>query len=890
VRALWATPLGVPGKALRQRWPGGYQARRRRPGNAVPSKNTHPLNIIDFTGYGPSVAGGNRPFPLCSLRNDARWSVVCSGAGRVGLASHVVSVAPRGAVGIVMSEYGRYGGPRFPQLDDDYKVWAVSCRAQLIKEKVWSAVLTDRPASGSDSKGNLVADAWDIMNESALATIPMSVKPVHLHFVTAVSTARDAWDALKDIFEARDNARLLQLMHELSNLKKGGDENIIKHTARAKGLRQELAMLGNQVDENTLVLQILSGLPAEYDKIKTVLENIDGKRNLAHVSAKLLTMEQRGSRGRSSSTTGVKSQAFAASATKKPWDKTAVVCYYCDKKGNMKRDSLKNKADDAKGNRKPNGGRRDGIGGGGAHPRAALAYAASAGQAGKQKAPGSTSGLSTWVLDSGATNHMAAGDKGFTVRTSRSGAKVTLADGHKVSIKGHGYVSMDVGTGTTKARMVLGEAMLVSDLTDNLLSVRAVDRRGGAVVFVGDACYIISDGEAVLTSGVLSNTSVIGSVNESENYVLKVTPVKASASAASTRMDGEAELWHSRFNHFGFENLKRVVGMVDGIPASVADAKRVLGTVCVPYVYSKMARASHNRSTATKTKCELVHTDVDGPLTESLGGSVDFMTLMEDSTCFITATPIKTKGMVPEVIKARITQLETLTGLKVKLVRHDGAKEYVRHDLKVSYENKGITSEKMAPYSSQQNGEAERANRYIMEHARAALLDAGAEKELWAEAPSSVIHVLNPSPKAGKDVTPLEALTGRRPDIRGFLVWGSRAWALKPKQQHRKLDPRTDAGRFAGCTVGGKAYRILEDESNRIFERRDVLMEENSSKTIDKMSAARSSASPRLTALTDGVKKHGAMDMLNAEVPSGDEYAPQQSSECDGAPDKEAVH
>jgi len=34
-----------------------------------------------------------------------------------------------------------------------------------------------------------------------------------------------------------------------------------------------------------------------------------------------------------------------------------------------------------------------------------------------------------------------------------------------VSIKWHGYVSMDVGKRNTKARMVLGEAMLVPDLT-----------------------------------------------------------------------------------------------------------------------------------------------------------------------------------------------------------------------------------------------------------------------------------------------------------------------------------------------------------------------------------------------------------------------------------------
>ena len=233
--------------------------------------------------------------------------------------------------------------------------------------------------------------------------------------------------------------------------------------------------------------------------IKTVLENMDGKRNLADVSAKLLTVKQRASRGRSSSSTGVKSQAFAASDTKKPWDKKAVVCYYCDKKRHMKRDCLKRKADDARGNKKPNGGRRDGGGGGGAPPRAALAYAASAGQSGEHKTRESSIWMSTWVLVFGATSLMAAVDKGFTVETSGIGAKVTVAEGHKLPIKGHGYISMDVGAGNTKVRMVFGEAMLVPDLTDSLLSVRAVDRRGGAVVFVGDTCYILSDGEAVLS-------------------------------------------------------------------------------------------------------------------------------------------------------------------------------------------------------------------------------------------------------------------------------------------------------------------------------------------------------------------------------------------------------
>jgi len=86
------------------------------------------------------------------------------------------------------------------------------------------------------------------------------------------------------------------------------------------------------------------------------------------------------------------------------------------------------------------------------------------------------------------------------------------------------------------------------------------------------------------------------------------------------------------------------------------------------------------------------------------------------------------------VLKTRIKQLEMLTGVKVKRVRHDGAKEYVTNDLKAWYKDKGITSEMTVPYKSQQNGKSKRVNSTLMERVCAALLDAGAKEDLWAEA------------------------------------------------------------------------------------------------------------------------------------------------------------
>ena len=133
--------------------------------------------------------------------------------------------------------------------------------------------------------------------------------------MTSVDTAKEAWNALKGMFEARDNAQLLRLMEELSTLKKGEDESIIEFTSRAKMIWDELAMLGHPVDDNTLALRVLSGLPSEYGMLRTVLENNDVKLVMSAVTAKLLQFEQRNlSAGSSKPAGSVKSQAFAAAA------------------------------------------------------------------------------------------------------------------------------------------------------------------------------------------------------------------------------------------------------------------------------------------------------------------------------------------------------------------------------------------------------------------------------------------------------------------------------------------------------------------------------------------------------------------------------------------------
>jgi len=161
--------------------------------------------------------------------------------------------------------------------------------------------------------------------------------------------------------------------------------------------------------------------------------------------------------------------------------------------------------------------------------------------------------------------------------------------------------------------------------------------------------------------------------------------------------------------------------------------------------------------------------------------------------------------MAHQVLETRIKKLQTLTGVRVTRVRHDGANKYLSNDIKAWYEDIGMMSETTAPYKAQPNENAERVNRTPMDFIHAALLDAVAETEQWAEALASFVYVLNRSPKAGLDVMPLDALTEKRPDVSEFRVWGSRAWALERKKQQSDLQPRTGVGRFCrihGCWKG----------------------------------------------------------------------------------------
>lgn len=614
-------------------------------------------------------------------------------------------------------DVARSGPPRFDKLDEDYRTWSTYCKAYLKNRGVWAVIESPRPARpapllGADPATTLAADRqadkdgqlWDRRNEVALSDIQLGVKPHLLHLVEDCATAAEAWLALKVMFEDDTTSRRADLELELSSLTMSSGETVVKYTGRAKTLRNALSTAGVQVDDHSLVLHILRGLPAGYAMIKTVLENFPGTLSLAQTTARLLNVEKQIQAGNGGAGAPA-GQAFSAagSQAKKDQDKTEKrKCFYCGKVGHIKRRCLKRKADLKKGGSEDKDERK-------------LAFAVAGGAAEDDDQPPDPS-VDEWLVDSGATHHMATGRGDFKTLGGGNMSAVTLASGDKAAVTGRGCAEVPVHDGEQVTTITLSEVYRVPALQQNLLSVGKIDAAGGAVLFVEEMCLVFQSSRAVLESGIMAKAGAVGYKDSRGQYIIggAKNPV-AEAKVASMPVTGTAVLLHRRFFHLGYENLRRVAGMVDGMNKKDVTGESVAGAICRPCAEGKLSRAPFPTSTTKTPRMELLHSDMCGPFPRSVGGSTYFATLFEPATGLLLATPMKAKGDVGTMIRARIPLLERLCGDKAKRLRTDGAKEYATRSLLEWYNEKGIDLEQTLPYTPESNGVAERVNRTIKE-------------------------------------------------------------------------------------------------------------------------------------------------------------------------------
>lgn len=120
-------------------------------------------------------------------------------------------------------------------------------------------------------------------------------------------------------------------------------------------------------------------------------------------------------------------------------------------------------------------------------------------------------------------------------------------------------------------------------------------------------------------------------------------------------------------------------------------------------------------------------------------------------------------------------------------------------------EEKGIEHTTAPPYTPKQNAIAERANRTIVECARTVLAHASLPRTLWAEAVVHAAKIGNHflGPEREKS-TSLELISGKKPEVAFFRVFGCLGWYHIPKELRKKLDPKSHIEVVNGCSANSQ--------------------------------------------------------------------------------------
>ncbi|KAJ9520604.1 hypothetical protein QJQ45_007493 [Haematococcus lacustris] len=434
------------------------------------------------------------------------------------------------------------------------------------------------------------------------------------------------------------------------------------------------------------------------------------------------------------------------------------------------------------------------------------------------------SSMRVWVADSGASHHITPersllhGYQGFA-------QPVPMGLG-KSSVQLYAYGKGKVRLAVDGVRMELQDVLWAPEASTNYFSTLAAAQKGWEIRQSADSITMHSSKGEVVTGRVVGRQyQLSGSAQPA--VVACEPPASAQAVTAVT-----PQLLHERLGHLSYRAIGDMIskGMVEGVELSAGQCRAAGSGVCPGCAAGKLHRrvADTLPSLAARVAapCDLVHTDVCGPLRiPNAAGYCFVLTFLDEHSGLSLIALLKAKSEVPAAIRDAVEWFETQGGRKVKVLRSDRGTEYVNQAVREFLSGKGIIHQQTAPYSPQQNGSAERLNRTLFEKGRCLLYSSGLSVNFWPYALRFANYVRNLSLVRGKMGTPWELFWGVRPDLSALRVFGARAYAHVPEHMRSKLGSKAVQGVLVGYELSSKAYQVLLP-GGKLLITKDVVFDE----------------------------------------------------------------
>jgi hypothetical protein len=175
-------------------------------------------------------------------------------------------------------------------------------------------------------------------------------------------------------------------------------------------------------------------------------------------------------------------------------------------------------------------------------------------------------------------------------------------------------------------------------------------------------------------------------------------------------------------------------------------------------------------------------------------------------------------------------------GLRIKKIISDNVTEFKNSQIEGFLEDEGIKHEFSSPYTPQQNGVVERKNRTLLDMARTMLDEYKTPDRFWAEAINTACYSINRLylHRILKK-TSYELLTGKKPNVSYFRVFGSKCFILVKRGRKYKFAPKAVEGFLLGYDSNTRAYRVFNKSTGLVEVSCDIVFDESNGSQVEQV-------------------------------------------------------
>jgi hypothetical protein len=264
------------------------------------------------------------------------------------------------------------------------------------------------------------------------------------------------------------------------------------------------------------------------------------------------------------------------------------------------------------------------------------------------------SSLDAWIIDSGASHHMAASEAVYSSLDACKGPPILMGDNSSIEVTGKGRNEL-----TNRS---FENVLHVPKLSVNLLSVYQMTNSGigNRVVFTPNVVDIYD---------MQTNSRVaIGEVNHPSRLYTFSEFIEPDSSLLLTHADESSRIWHKIFGHLNFRYIQQLSKhkLVDGLP-NIHFSKGVCeGCVLGKNPQEKFDKGKSQRASAP---LDLIHSDLMGPFPHPSIIKARFVLIfVDDFSRFTWIYFLRKKFEVFQCLKDFKALVETQSGKKIKVL------------------------------------------------------------------------------------------------------------------------------------------------------------------------------------------------------------------------------